>query len=138
VLIVGCSVTATIGALAFDLTQYSRFLYLLGAFFVPLFGVLLADWIQRGRHYTRADVFEGPAVRPAMIGAWLCGFLLYEWLATSTGATDGFGFWTSFVDRLHSPHAQIGASLPSFALSFALAWIVCVFARRGVVATAEG
>jgi purine-cytosine permease-like protein len=138
VLIVGCSVTATIGALAFDLTQYSRFLYLLGAFFVPLFGVLLADWIQRGMHYTRADVFEGPAVRPAMIGAWLCGFLLYEWLATSTGATEGFGFWTSFMDRLHSPHAQIGASLPSFALSFALAWIVCVFARRGVVATAEG
>jgi NCS1 family nucleobase:cation symporter-1 len=137
-LIVGCSVTATAGALAFDLTQYSRFLYLLGAFFVPLFGVLLADWVQRGMHYTRADVFEGPAVRPGMIGAWLCGFLLYEWLATSTGATAGFGFWTSFMDRLHPPHAQIGASLPSFALSFALAWIVCVFARRGVVAPVEG
>ena len=136
-LIVGCSVTATIGALAFDLTQYSRFLYLLGAFFVPLFGVLLADWIQRGMHYTRADVFEGPAVRPGMIGAWLCGFLFYEWLATSTGATADLGFWTSFLESLHPPDAQIGASLPSFALSFALAWIVCVVARRAVVATAE-
>src|SRR5213079_2528544 len=43
-LIVACSVIATAGALVFDLTQYSQFLYLLGAFFVPLFGVLLADW----------------------------------------------------------------------------------------------
>jgi nucleobase:cation symporter-1, NCS1 family len=137
-LIVGCSLAATIGALAFDLTQYSRFLYLLGAFFVPLFGVLLADWIQRGMHYTRADVFEGPAVRPGMIGAWLCGFLFYEWLATSTGATADLGFWTSFLNSLHPLDSQIGASLPSFALSFALAWIVCVVARRAVVAATEG
>jgi len=137
-LIVGVSVAATVGALAFDLTQYSRFLYLLGAFFVPLFGVLLADWIQRGMHYTRSDIFDAPVVRPAMIIAWLCGFLLYEWLAASTGATEGFGFWTSFLNRLHPTHTQIGASLPSFALSFALAWIVCAVARRAVVAPAEG
>ena len=55
---------ATAGALAFDLTQYSQFLYLLGAFFVPLFGVLLADWIQRGMHYTRDDVFSGRPCGP--------------------------------------------------------------------------
>ena len=138
-LIVGCSVVATVGALSFDLTQYSRFLYLLGAFFVPLFGVLFADWIQRGLHYTRADVFEGPDVRPGMIGAWLCGFLFYEWLATSTGATADLGFWTSFLNSLHPLDSQIGASLPSFALSFALASLVGLFARRGgVVAPAEG
>jgi nucleobase:cation symporter-1, NCS1 family len=137
-LIVGCSIAATIGALAFDLTQYSRFLYLLGAFFVPLFGVLLADWIQRGLHYTRADVFEGPTVRPGMIFAWLCGFVFYEWLATSTGATADLGFWTSFLEWLHPLDSQVGASLPSFALSFALASIVGLFARRGVVATVEG
>jgi putative hydroxymethylpyrimidine transporter CytX len=133
-LIVGCSALATVGALSFDLTSYPQFLYLLGAFFVPLFGVLLADWIQRGLHYSRADVFEGPAVRPAMIGAWLCGFALYEWLAQS----QDLGFWTSFLARLHPLHSQIGASLPSFALSFALASIVCLLARRGVVAPAEG
>ena len=79
-------------------------------------------------------MFEGPAVRPAMIGAWLCGFALYEWLAQS----QDLGFWTSFLARLHPLHSQIGASLPSFALSFALASIVGLFARRGVVATAEG
>src|SRR4051812_36724176 len=92
-LIVGCSVLATAGALSFDLTSYSQFLYLLGAFFVPLFGVLLADWIQRGLHYTRDDVFGGPAFRPGMIVAWLCGFALYEWLAQS----QDLGFWTDFL-----------------------------------------
>ena len=133
-LIVGCSTLATVGALSFDLTNYPQFLYLLGAFFVPLFGVLLADWLQRGMHYTHEDVFGGPAFRPAMIGAWLCGFALYEWLAQS----QGLGFWTGFLARLHPLHSQIGASLPSFALSFALAAIVGLLARRGVVATAEG
>ena len=53
---------ATVGALAFDLTQYQQFLLLLGAFFVPLFGVLVADWVQRGFRYTPRDVFEGPRV----------------------------------------------------------------------------
>jgi NCS1 family nucleobase:cation symporter-1 len=133
-LIVACSVVATAGALSFDLTNYAQFLYLLGAFFVPLFGVLLADWIQHGMHYTRDDVFVGPAFRPAMITAWLCGFALYEWLAQS----QGLGFWTNFLGSLHPLHSQIGASLPSFALSFALASLVGLFARRGVLQTAEG
>jgi nucleobase:cation symporter-1, NCS1 family len=133
-LIVGCAVISTAGALSFNLTQYPQFLYLLGAFFVPLFGVLLADWIQRGMSYSREDVFGGPALRPAMIGSWLCGFALYEWLAQS----QGLGFWTNFLGKLHPLDSQIGASLPSFALSFALASIVGLVARRGVVAAAEG
>jgi nucleobase:cation symporter-1, NCS1 family len=134
VLIVACAVLATAGALVFDLTQYSQFLYLLGAFFVPLFGVLLADWVQRGLHYTPADVFEGPAVRPGMIVSWLAGFMLYEWLAQS----QGLGFWTDFLARLHPLHSQIGASLPSFALAFALAWAVSLVGRRaGVPRAAE-
>jgi nucleobase:cation symporter-1, NCS1 family len=133
-LIVGSSVVATVGALVFDLTQYSQFLYLLGAFFVPLFGVLLADWVQRGLHYTPADVFEGPAVRPGMIASWLAGFMLYEWLAQS----QGLGFWTDFLAKLHPLHSQIGASLPSFGLAFALASGVSLVARRtGVLAPAE-
>jgi nucleobase:cation symporter-1, NCS1 family len=133
-LIVACSVVATVGALVFDLTQYSQFLYLLGAFFVPLFGVLLADWVQRGLRYTAADVFDGPAFRPGMIASWLAGFMLYEWLAQS----QGLGFWTDFLAKLHPLDSQIGASLPSFGLAFALASGVSLVARRaGVLAPAE-
>ena len=52
-LIVGASVLATGGALAIDMRSYQRFLLLLGAVFVPLLGVLVADWLLAGAHYTR-------------------------------------------------------------------------------------
>jgi nucleobase:cation symporter-1, NCS1 family len=119
-LIVIVSVLATAISLGINLTRYQQFLLLLGAFFVPLFGVLLADWLVRGRHYEPADIFEGPAWRPGMIGSWLVGFLLYEWLAQ----TQGLGFWTRFLGHLHPPGAGIGASLPGFAVSFTLAFAV--------------
>ena len=132
-LIVGVSVLATAAALAIDLTQYQQFLLLLGAFFVPLFGVLIADWLLAGRHYEPRDIFGAPAVRPAMIAAWLAGFLLYEWIAQ----TQDLGFWSDFLARLHPPHTQIGASLPSFGLAFALALLAGLVARRGAVAAVE-
>jgi NCS1 family nucleobase:cation symporter-1 len=125
-LIVGVSALATGIALAVDLTRYQQFLLLLGAFFVPLFGVLLADWLIAGRHYTRDDVFAGPALRPGMLGAWLVGFMLYEWLAQ----TQDLGFWTRFLASLHPPTAGIGASLPSFGAAFALASLAALRYRR--------
>jgi purine-cytosine permease-like protein len=127
-------VVATAGALAFDLTQYQQFLLLLGAFFVPLFGVLLADWLLNGRHYGSDDVFRGPAFRPGMIASWLAGFLLYEWIAQ----TQDLGFWSDFLARLHPPESQIGASLPSFALAFVLAAVarLAVERRRFILARA--
>src|SRR6185437_13560101 len=68
-LIVGASAIATAGALAIDMRSYQRFLLLLGAVFVPLLGVLVADWLLAGAHYTREHVFDGPAVRPGPIVA---------------------------------------------------------------------
>jgi nucleobase:cation symporter-1, NCS1 family len=133
-LILGASLVATAGALAFDLTQYAQFLYLLGAFFVPLFGVLLADWIGRGMHYDREDVFSGPAWRPAMIGAWAAGFFLYEWLAQPAD----LGFWTDFLARLHPLESQIGSSLPSFAVAFGLALAARRVERLVAIPSAEG
>jgi nucleobase:cation symporter-1, NCS1 family len=131
-LIVLVAVVATAGALAFDLTQYQQFLLLLGAFFVPLFGVLLADWLLSGAHYERDAVFGAPAVRPAMIAAWLGGFLVYEWLAQ----TAGLGFWSTFLARLNPPDSSIGASLPSFAVAFGLAAVTSLVARRARTASA--
>ncbi len=128
-LIVGVAVTATAISLPLDLTRYQQFLLLLGAFFVPLFGVLLADWIVAGCHYEPGDVFRGPALRPGMIGAWLVGFCLYEWLAQ----TQDLGFWTDFLAKLHPLHGGIGASLPSFAASFALAFAVSLVSRRATL-----
>ncbi|MDX6472252.1 MAG: nucleobase:cation symporter, family [Gaiellaceae bacterium] len=127
-LIVAVAVVATGISLGVDLTQYQQFLLLLGAFFVPLFGVLLADWLAAGRHYTREHIFGGPAWRPGMIAAWLVGFLLYEWIAQ----TQGLGAWSRLLAHLHPVSGGIGASLPSFAASFVLALAVAVVtpARR--------
>jgi putative hydroxymethylpyrimidine transporter CytX len=124
-LIVGVATLATAISLAVNLTRYQQFLLLLGAFFVPLFGVLLADWLLAGRHYTREHIFGGPAWRPGMIAAWLVGFALYEWIAQ----TDGLGFWSNWLARLHPPSGGIGASMPSFAVSFVLAAGVAAAAR---------
>jgi putative hydroxymethylpyrimidine transporter CytX len=125
-LIVASAVVSTGGALAFDLTNYQQFLLLLGAFFVPLFGVLLADWLLNGMHYSADDIFGGPAFRPGMIASWLIGFAVYEWLAQ----TSGLGFWSNFLAKLHPPHAHIGASLPSFGVSLVLGALVSFAGRR--------
>jgi putative hydroxymethylpyrimidine transporter CytX len=130
-LIVAVSVLATAISLGINLTRYQQFLLLLGAFFVPLFGVLLADWLVAGRHYTRAHIFGGPLWRPGMIAAWLAGFCVYEWLSQ----TQGLGFWTRFLSHLHPPAGGIGASLPGFATAFALALVVTRV--RSVGATAR-
>jgi purine-cytosine permease-like protein len=124
-LIVAVAVLATAISLGVNLTQYQQFLLLLGAFFVPLFGVLLADWLVAGRHYSSDRIFRGPAWRPGMIASWLAGFLLYEWIAQ----TQGLGFWSRLLAHLHPPGSGIGASLPGFAASFTLALGVAVAAQ---------
>jgi len=113
-------------SLGINLTRYQQFLLLLGAFFVPLFGVLLADWIAAGGHYTREHIFSGPAWRPGMIASWLVGFALYEWIAQ----TQGLGFWTHWLAALHPPHGGVGASLPSFGVAFGLAFAVARIGSR--------
>ena len=63
-LIVATTTIGTLGALVLELTSFQSFLFLLGSFFVPLFAVLLADWLLAGRTYDADDVFGAPAWRP--------------------------------------------------------------------------
>jgi nucleobase:cation symporter-1, NCS1 family len=109
-LILAVAAVATAGTFVIDLVNYQSFLYLLGSFFVPLFGVLLAQWVAGER-----DPFRAPEFRPGQIVAWLAGFCLYQWLAPV-----GPSGWTHFVDHTHPGQGAIGGSLPSFALAFVL------------------
>ncbi|MGH3056457.1 MAG: cytosine permease, partial [Gaiellaceae bacterium] len=118
-LILGVAVVATAGAFAVDLVHYQDFLYLLGSFFVPLFGVLLAQWVAGER-----DPFRAPGIRPGQIAAWLAGFCLYQWLAP-VGPTS----WVHLVDHTHPGQGAIGGSLPSFALAFVLSLGLTVAGR---------
>jgi len=96
---------ATAGTFVIDFQQYASFLLLLGSFFVPLFGVLLAQWLAGCR-----DPFAASEVRAGQIAAWLAGFCVYQWLSPV-----GPHWWTSLVAVTHP---AIGGSLPSFAAAF--------------------
>jgi nucleobase:cation symporter-1, NCS1 family len=118
VLIAFVAALATAGALLVELRNYESFLLLLGSFFVPLFGVLLADWLRSGARYTRSQIFDAPAWRPELLVAWLVGFALYHWLHEPPL---GPSWWVDIVEETRQQNLGIGASLPSFAASFALA-----------------
>ena len=115
-LIVLVSGVATLLAIVIDLRSYQSFLLLLGSVFVPLFGVLLADWLLAGAHYREHDIFGGRAVRGEQLAAWLSGFALYQWLSPQ-----GPSWWVDLVAHLRPGHATWTASLPSFAAAFVLA-----------------
>jgi putative hydroxymethylpyrimidine transporter CytX len=123
-LITAVSVAATGLALVLNLGNYQNFLYLLGSFFVPLFGVLVGDWLAAGAHYSPAHVFAGASLRLEQLGAWLVGFGLYQWLSPV-----GPSWWTDLVAHTHPGNVSFTASLPSFAASFALAFGFALAAR---------
>jgi purine-cytosine permease-like protein len=131
-LIVATTSVGVIGALTLELTSFQSFLFLLGSFFVPLFAVLLADWLLAGRHYGRDDVFRVPEFRFGMIAAWLTGFCVYQWLYPQ-----GPSWWTGLVEHT-SPHALPwgGASLPSFLVAFGVAALARALSRRPILASA--
>jgi NCS1 family nucleobase:cation symporter-1 len=108
ILVLGIGGLAIGGALIVDLGRYQSFLFLLGSFFVPLFGVLAADFLYGLR--------EPVTIRWSGIAAWLAGAALYQWIQPT-----GPAWWVDAVGRV--PWAGDftgGASLPSFALAFAL------------------
>jgi nucleobase:cation symporter-1, NCS1 family len=128
VLVLGVLATC-LAALVGDLSQYESFLFLLGALFVPLFGVLAADYFVLARHrYDTTALYraDGPyrGVRWPAVAVWLLGFLVYNWINPGTVAA-----WVSlleglFADLLHLPFPLsahlpwLGASIPAFTVSF--------------------
>ena len=86
--------TATAGAIAIDLGNYPTFLYLLGSVFVPLFGVLLADWLDTRRALRGGGHLRGAGRRIERLVAWVAGFALYQWLSPV-----GPSWWTDLVEH---------------------------------------
>jgi putative hydroxymethylpyrimidine transporter CytX len=148
-LIVGVGV-ACLGvaiALGSSLAQYEIFLFLIGAFFVPLFGVQAAHYfVVSGRRYDAAGLAADPprgavtGIRWTAVGIWLLGFVLYQWIAP----TDIAG-WKALLGgvfgalRLPFPldavATRFGASIPSFLFAFTLYALV---GRRARLPRADG
>ena len=103
---------------------FENFLLLLGSFFVPLLGVLVADWLLAGCRYTQERMFDGPSWRPAGLVAWAVGFCVYQWLSPTP-----LGFWMRLVAHTHPGNVTFGASLPSFGAAFLLMLLLTLASR---------
>jgi len=122
----------TLGALTLELSSFQSFLFLLGSCFVPLFAVLLADWLASGCRYDGRELLDAGPPRVGALVAWAAGFAAYQWLSPT-----GPSWWVDQVQRLDPPSWQIGATLPSFAVSFALALAFAAAARFARAGTAR-
>ena len=73
-------VLASLGlALTVQIGQYVNFLLLIGASFVPVFGVLSADYfVVRKKKYVVEDFYSGkPSINKVAIVSWILGFISY-------------------------------------------------------------
>jgi nucleobase:cation symporter-1, NCS1 family len=124
-------------ALAFTMERYEVFLFLTGSVFVPLAAVFVADYFVHARGGYGVDRVFGRStdgVRWAALIPWIAGFVLYQW-SVPTGPAG----WTGALERAISSiglpfplfDSELGASLPSFALAFALALVVLPRGRSG-------
>lgn len=83
-LIIGFSIVSTVLAIFVSIEGYEQFLFMIGALFIPLFGVLLTDYfvIKRGKYQN--DMMYGNKITkigyPAII-AWAIGAVLYYLLS---------------------------------------------------------
>jgi nucleobase:cation symporter-1, NCS1 family len=122
-------------ALVVNLVDYENFLLLLGALFVPLFGVLVADYfiLRRGR-YTEDLLYEGArALRSGPMVAWVVGFLAYNWINPGT-----VSWWVSAMNKLllewvslpSPPPSWAGASLVSFVVALVLTLVLVPVSER--------
>lgn len=128
------------GLLAGFLTMasYETFLFLLGSVFVPLFGVLAADYFFGPSPLVEeAALFQRPGRywftggwRLSALVPWIVGFLVYHWI-TPTGP----GWWVDLVARVlgASPSTRLpwlSASVPSFFAAFVLALVTARIPHR--------
>jgi NCS1 family nucleobase:cation symporter-1 len=132
-LLVGAVATvATALALVISLGSFELFLFLIGSVFVPLFGVFAADYfVLRNAGHDAGELFRTGGrywfrggVRWRAFVPWIAGVVLYQWCVPTGPEWWVAGAHTVFARWLHLPFplfdSAIGASLPSFAVAFAL------------------
>lgn len=131
VAVLGVAFVSTLLAAWLTMERYESFLFLIGSVFVPLFGLLTADYfVHRKRKIDVGGLYErtgpywfGGGVRIASLVPWIAGFMLYHWILP-TGPT----WWTDWISGWATPLSAdatwLNASVPSFVLSFVLTLVL--------------
>jgi purine-cytosine permease-like protein len=122
VLALGVGIVAIIVAISIDLIQYENFLLLIGGIFVPVFGVLLADYfvLRKGRYEVpQLYASSGPYWHEAGFGVlaiavWASGFLLYSCCAQPPWLLEHL----DFVSWAPTWMTHIGGTIPGLVYSF--------------------
>jgi putative hydroxymethylpyrimidine transporter CytX len=146
-LIVVLGLACLAAALFMDITKYQDFLYLFGSFFIPLFGVLAADYfvVRRGERFSTARagaarmLAESASGAPAgaaaarsatwrakAVAAWLVGVLIYHVTNPATLAS----FVPSWAKLVPQNLTLVGGSIPSFVLPFLIYTVLGLFSHR--------
>ncbi len=120
----GVGLVGFVVALGFSIERYEVFLFLIGSVFVPLAAVLLADYhLRSGGRYGERTLFEPDGVRWLAFVPWLAGFLVFHW-SVPTGPQGWVDAVRGVFEGLGLPFpllgSRLGASIPSFAVAFAL------------------
>ncbi len=129
-LILGLGIFSFLIAVVLDITRFENFLLLTGSFFIPLFGILTADYFLLHRQkyplreFFRADGaywFHGGLNIWGLI-AWMIGLLVYH-IANPTTLGAFFPGWIQIVPKSLT---HFGGSLPSFVAAF-IVYTACAF-----------
>ena len=123
-LILGLGVLSYLIAIMLDVTQYESFLFLVGSFFIPLFGILAADYFVLRRRKYQADEFYRErgaywyrgGVNVWGVIAWIVGVLVYH---IANPVTLG-AFVADWPKTIPGVLTGFGGSLPSFVIAFVL------------------
>jgi nucleobase:cation symporter-1, NCS1 family len=130
-LIVAVTLVSAVLAGLFTMTAYELFLFLIGSVFVPLFGVLAADYfLARRRRLDLSALYEREGaywyrggVRVGALIPWAAGFVVYHLIAP-TGPQWWIDLWSgAFGESLSTKAPWLAASVPSFVVAFLLAAI---------------
>ncbi|HEX5407387.1 MAG TPA: cytosine permease [Pseudonocardiaceae bacterium] len=129
VLTIGIGALTTLLALVLDINNYVNFLTLIGSVFVPMFGVLAADYFLAGRskHW---DVSIRARSRWGMLLAWVIGLAVYQLI--NPGDVGAWSMlWTNIAHALHFTAASwMSASVFSFLAAGIVAYAADLISRR--------
>ncbi|WP_067450953.1 purine-cytosine permease family protein [Actinomadura macra] len=124
VLTIALGTGITVLALVLDIGDYASFLSLIGSVFVPMLGVLAADFFLgrgRGRGW---DMSRTAPSRWGMVAAWILGIAAYQMINPGT-VSRWAAFWTDAQDALHfTPQSWMSASLLSFLVAATAALLI--------------